>query len=357
MTTNLYEASRQWATRPADERFGSIDELLEFTQRRMEYSKEHQRALNSMQVNVTSDGGLLLNGSSRPSYFSHWAFGQASRMIGAPAHYLRDLSPELARDCLQYGLSESDQSSLILTRNNPPHASEDSTPIVSAFTGPKYGRIWDADVVGALARAIQGTSWHVPKSAKRHSENSGLYASDHDMFAFLVNDEAPVEVGNAQLGRGFFCWNSETGSSTFGLTTFLYNYVCENHIVWGAEDVRELKIIHRKNAPEHFYTQALPLLNEFAKATGNGDSLKRTVETAMNTQIAESLEDTLGWFKNKPFTGSEIGNGWEIGQSEGEDVTTLWGMIQGLTAYARDLPFTDKRVHLERRAGALLKNS
>jgi len=33
------------------------------------------------------------------------------------------------------------------------------------------------------------------------SENSGLYASDRDMFIFMVNDDNPVEVGNAKHGR------------------------------------------------------------------------------------------------------------------------------------------------------------
>jgi len=32
-------------------------------------------------------------------------------------------------------------------------------------------------------------------------------------------------------------------------------------------------------------------------------------------------------------------------------------MVQGLTAYARDMEFIDNRVNLERRAGALLVSS
>ncbi len=41
----------------------------------------------------------------------------------------------------------------------------------------------------------------------------------------------------------------------------------------------------------------------------------------------------------------------KYGIAEGNDVTTVWGMVQGLTAYARSSPYTSWRVNLERRAG------
>lgn len=170
----------------------------------------------------------------------------------------------------------------------------------------------------------------------------------------MVNDENPVEVGNAKLGRGFFCWNSETGSATFGLTTFLYNYVCGNHVIWGAEDVAELKIIHRNHAPDRFYSEALPILNRFVENRMFGDRVKDTIGHAMSLPVGDTMEKALEWFKDRLFTNKEVGEAWNTGISEGEDVKTVWGMIQGFTAYARTLSHTDKRVNLERRAGALL---
>lgn len=135
-----------------------------------------------------------------------------------------------------------------------------------------YGRIWDADVADALSEAIEGSSWHAPLAYG--GEPAGLYASDRDMFVFLVSDENPVEIANARLGRGFFCWNSETGAPTFGLTTFLYNYVCGNHIVWEAEQVQELRIIHRNQALKRFYSDAIPVMNRFIENRGLDDAIK-----------------------------------------------------------------------------------
>ena len=170
-----------------------------------------------------------------------------------------------------------------------------------------------------------------------------------------ISDDDPVEVGNARLGKGFFCWNSETGSATFGLTTFLYNYICGNHIIWGAEQVHELKIIHRNRALNRFYSGAIPALNRFIENRNLSDTIKDTVAHAMKYRIGSDKDSVLNWFKDRPFTKSELIKAWETGIPDGEDVTTLWGMIQGMTAYSRNIPHADKRVSLERRAGALLK--
>ena len=272
-------------------------------------------------------------------------------MIGAPASYLRTLPPDMARDCVQYGLKSKNQLSKILLREE--YCNGDSINLASAFTSKSYGRIWDSDVVSRLMNAVAGSSWKTPPSQSK-SDCNGLYASDRDMFAFMINDENSVEVGNARLGRGFFCWNSETGASTFGLTTFLYNFVCDNHIVWGAEQVQELKIVHKSQALERFQTYAMPSLNRFVENKSIDDKIKDSIGSAIKHKIGDNKDRVLEWFKNKPFTKTEVSKAWDTGLAEGEDVTNVWGMVQGLTAYARDMSYTDRRVNLERRAGKLL---
>jgi len=353
MSTNLYQAHKQWANRPADERFPDLESLYNFTNSKRSKSKEQLRYLRDAKIGHTLDGALILNGNSEPAYFTNWGFGQLCTMIGAPASYLRTLSPDITKNCIQYGLSKSNQLSKILLRENDNNGQNNN--LVSAFTSPSYGRIWDADVIERLMDAVEGSSWHTPEAkSNNNSENSGLYASDRDVFAFMINNENPVEVGNAKLGRGFFCWNSETGASTFGLTTFLYNYVCGNHIVWGAEQVQELKIIHKSQALDRFRTYAIPALNRFVENRSLSDKIKYIAVWAMNRKIGETKEQVLEWFKNKPFTRTEVSKAWDTGIAEGEDVTNVWGMVQGLTAYARDMPYADKMVNLERRAGKLL---
>jgi len=48
-------------------------------------------------------------------------------------------------------------------------------------------------------------------------DTTTLYASDRDVFLFLVDDLNPIEAGRLRDGspdlyfRGFYCWNSEVG--------------------------------------------------------------------------------------------------------------------------------------------------
>lgn len=352
MTTNLFEAHKQWAIRAPDERFSNLEDLIKFKQIQRENSKSQIINLGDLKLGIEKNNGLNLNGSSDLAYFTNWSFGQLCRILGAPAKYLRTLPNIITRDCLQHSLSSSRQLCQLLKRetlNKIPNSPENQ---LAAFTGPQYGRIWDIDIIESLAQAIEGTAWHQPLNYS--NQPSGLYASDHDMFAFMISEDNPIKIGDSELKRGFFCWNSETGAASFGLTTFLYNSICNNHIVWGAEQINELRIYHRKQAPERFYKEAIPSLNRFVENKDINEHITKSVDQAMNQKIGNNEKDVLNWFKNKPFTQTEIINGRYTGIGHGEDVTNLWGMIQGLTAYARDIPYIDKKVNLEKRAGALL---
>jgi hypothetical protein len=226
--TNLYDAHHQWASRPADERFSTLDNLAEDVRARRSSSREEVVDVRGLHIAIEGDNGIGLNHHHPTALFTHWAFGQLCTTIGAPARYLRTLPAELAGECLRQGISRSSEKCKLLYRNFDEGLSDDGILQTAALTGPTYGRIWDNEVIAALQEAVSGSGWHVPES--KNAEPAGLYASDRDMFAFMVSDEAPIEVGNAKLGRGFFIWNSEAGASTFGLTTFLYNYVCGNHV-------------------------------------------------------------------------------------------------------------------------------
>lgn len=353
MSTILIDAHKQWVKRPPDERFKSLDEILKFTGTRKQNALEETYALRDLRLHATHGGGMFLNGHVPHSALTNWSFSQLCQTVKAPAGYLRTLSAGMAVQCLEYGMAKAGGEAKLLLRKNEKADPKDSSfgNAVSAFTSPSYGRIWDYDVVSELMEAVRDTNWHPPESK---SGQAGLYASDRDMFVFLINDERPVEVGNARLGRGFFLWNSETGSATFGLTTFLYNFVCGNHLVWGAEEVRELRIVHRNRALSRFYSDAIPVLNRFVEDRNLDDQIRDTVSHAMENRIGETLEEATKSLRSLPLTRSEIASAWNTGLAEGEDVTTRWGFTQGLTAFARTQPFADRRVSLERRAASLL---
>ena len=97
------------------------------------------------------------------------------------------------------------------------------------LTGPD-GRIWDHELVAAVMKiagnGVGDTRWKVPGvldwATMTHNpfvdvtkDTTTLYASDRDVFLFLVDDTNPIEAGRLADGspdlffRGFHCWNSE----------------------------------------------------------------------------------------------------------------------------------------------------
>ena len=89
-------------------------------------------------------------------------------------------------------------------------------------------------------------------------DTTTLYASDRDVFLFLVDDTNPIEAGRLPDGspdlyfRGFYCWNSEVGSKTLGIASFYLRAVCMNRNLWGVENFEEITIRHSKFAAPAF---------------------------------------------------------------------------------------------------------
>ncbi len=104
-------------------------------------------------------------------------------------------------------------------------------------------------------------------------DTTTLYASDRDVFLFLVDDTHPIEAGRLPNGepdlyfRGFYCWNSEVGSKTLGIASFYLRAVCCNRNLWGVENFEEISIRHSKFAAQRFAHEAAPALTSFAHSS------------------------------------------------------------------------------------------
>ncbi len=176
MTKVLLEAHRQWASRPPYERFANLNELLEFTGKRMQASIEDVRQLKGLRLYGTMGGSLTLNGSIQTSLLTNWAFTQLCQQAGAPAGYLKTLTPEITVQCLEYGINTNGDEAKILIRRNGVDEDGKTSSVVSAFTSPAYVRIRDHEAVEALMEAIENQPWHTPPS--RSSERSEMIGQE-----------------------------------------------------------------------------------------------------------------------------------------------------------------------------------
>jgi hypothetical protein len=343
--------SKEWANRPNDQRFLTLDSLLEHVEKRRATSSTEDDATDHLQLTSTDDGAIVIGNHERPyGELSNWAFGQLCGLAKANAvGYLRTLPAELARLALQWSIemnSGRDFMRLLVRK--------DGADQIGAITTTTYGRIWDAEVVSAVRDHI-GPDWKVPGASYASSDPkraTTLYASDRDVFLFLVDEEHPIEFAGEQLFRGFYAWNSEVGSAKFGLATFLYRFVCDNRNIWGPQNFREISIRHTSGAPRRFMRQAVPMLHEYANA-GTAETVQ-TVRAARAKEIGKDKASVVAWLRARKFTAIEATEAYENAEKESLNPRSIWGVVQGLTEGAHAIKHTNDRIALERRAGALL---
>lgn len=370
--TTLTQASRQWASRPADERFLSLTELRQKVARERDNSVGSVVSSRKIEVQPhpadPMKGITIANDDFGLVDPSHWSFGQLASLAGAPAGYLRKLPAPLAADAMNYGLRfMRDAEDVGLLRTSQNTVLDDRGAVIEhnslrAATGPRYGRVWNEDIVSALENKFgdgRTGDFRVPgefgKQVDITRENTTIYGSDRDIFIFLADEENRVEMKDRRggkggsLARGFFVWNSEVGSQSIGAAFFLFDYVCMNRIVWGVQDFKEIRLRHTKSAPDRWLEEISPVLMEYSNASA--EPIAQTIKAAQQKRVDDDLEA----FLKKRFTSSEtkaIQAAHE--REEGRPIETVWDAVTGATAHAKTIEHQDSRVDLERKGGKLL---
>lgn len=350
--------SRQWASRPDDERFLTLEELHTRVKNRAENSISRVSLSNHLRaVPIENANDIRLEDSNGDYSLTNWSFGQLSAAAQAPASYLRKLPAPLAAMNLNWGLQTAPRESqmLYLSQNNG------SGLQTRALTSESYGRIYDYKVVEAVQRVNEqsGGRWVVPSasySAQNPKRATTLYASDRDVFIFLVDPANPVQVPGERhpLFRGFYVWNSEVGSQVFGLKTFLYRVICDNRIIWDMSNVSELRIRHTSGAPDRFRHEGKNALRAYAESSTA--EIVQTVKKAQTLELPPPKSDKFDeWFKKNGFTTSMQKEVVEAAKSEEGQTATVWDIVNGMTAVARRKSHTDDRIKMEMQAGQLLK--
>ena len=408
--TTLTQASAQWASRPADQRFTSLTALHDHALaiRRQSASKVvSSRALECRPALDNPRGGIEVFGANGVGYApTHHAFAQLAARANAPAAYLRTLPAPIACDALNYGYKfgrqaedvgvliqraplanahvstdamaaptrpglmgdaqDADVSAMlrqpIADAKATPAAPVGSVNTMRAVTGPRYGRVWNHEITRQLTdRFGDGVSgdWRVPgefgKAVDVTRENTTLYASDRDMFVFLADEVNRVRIADRRngeagsLARGFFVWNSEVGDKSLGVAMFLFDYACKNRIVWGARGFKEIKLRHTVSAPDRWLEEVAPVLNAYH------DMAADPIENALRAAQAKRIDDLDAFLASRNMAAnmaSKMSAAHML--EEGRPIETLWDATTALTAHAKTVAYQDERVALERMAGSFI---
>ncbi|MEE4209105.1 MAG: DUF932 domain-containing protein [Parvularcula sp.] len=365
--------SSEWFSRPDDEKYLSLSELYASVKGRAERSRTRTVESAAIRVEAHRDDpeklALVLPDAETPVAPNHWSFGQLASLVSAPAAYLRQLPAPLAGINLQYGLTNH-RAEQIKTMEVANGRTE-----LRAVTGPDYGRIYDHELVSAVQRiagdGVGDTRWKVPgvldwstgiynPRVDVTKDTTTLYASDRDVFLFLVDDLNPIEAGTLPDGspdlffRGFYCWNSEVGAKTLGIASFYLRAVCQNRNLWGVEDFQEISIRHSKYAANRFAHEAAPALANFADSSPQ--PFIQGIRAARERIVARRDEERTDFLRKRGFSKAETGKIVEtVLAEEGRPPESVFDFVQGITAVARSKPQQDARLTMETRAKKLLE--
>ena len=355
--------SRQWATRPEDERYTSLVDLHQHVASVRANSKASTYANRDLHARPTGDGihDLELVGPSGAAVTAtHWSFGQLAALAGAPAGYLRNLPSTMTADLLNYGLHHQrdvEDVGILLSRT-------DDGIQLRAATGPQYGRVWNADITRRLVdRFGDGLSgdFKIPGEFGQRvpvtKQNTTLFASDRDFFVFLADEENRIELPNRRdgrtgsLARGFYISNSETGAGTLTFGCMLFDFACSNRNLWGVNQKTELRIRHTKGAPHKLAEQLLPQLDEYARNNVHQlNHMEHQLRAAQRQRI-----DNVASFLQSRFSKAQAAAIDTVHMAEeGRPIESLWDASVGISAFAKGIRWQDERVAVEREAGKVL---
>lgn len=365
--STITTAANEYATRPADERFSSIDALIQAAEQDQQLSAERSYNLKDLRAvagrHLADDPGLansiMLEGPRGHASFTHWAFGQLCRMLGAPASYLRSLSPALAADCLNEGIATSDvgQTATLLVRapNGRP------TPMIRSVTSDTYGRLWDGPLYRALGSTL-GSTFELPPTWEGGADGarSGAYRGDRDSFVVVVDGGSivtdPSAAKDGRMYRGLMIRNSEVGSCSVTIEQILFEYICGNHNFWGAVIDKRFK---RRHVGGHVLRDVVREIGAIAHAWMSRSAAQdeALIRLLIDHELASTREAIVDELRKMGATKEQAEGAYDTCEQSDRFTASprsFWGLNQGLTQLSQASSYQDQRFELDALAGKVL---
>jgi hypothetical protein len=352
-----YTAHREWATRPPDERYASVQALYEAARDRRDRIEERTIATGDFRTEAIAPDALTFETSGRGAALTHWSFGQLATIAGAPPNYLRTLPASIAAEALNHGLHRQarGQHQLLIDRNEP--------WTVHAVTSPRYVRVHHAELATrVLDLMAQHPAWHLPlgyKDGEYGAERvpSGAYLGDRDMFLFLADGnrdlDDPTDRTNAGLFRGFILRNSDVGAAALTLDLFLFRACCANHVIWGFHHVAGFRRRHVGASIQEAWTTSL---DNVRVALDADTAIDRAMLLRANAQELGPTRDAVldAVVQRLDLSQKHAAEAFTLAEQYESNPRSIWGYVQGLTRLSQRTPWQDGRFALDRAASRLL---
>jgi hypothetical protein len=284
----------------------------------------------SVTLKLGADGAFLLN---------DWSFSQLCRLAEVAKDTINRLSPETAAKALEETLPTRGRPTQVLTERR----------VVRSIHGTNYTRLWNVELL-SMIREFAVDFGPPPKSP---DGRTGLSCGEQDMFAFFIDSNGWAEIDGQPFAPGFFVWNSEVGRRTLGLSTFWFQGIGHNHIVWDATEVFEFTAKHTINVAESLTAMRRIIEALLERRDARRDGFVSVIKRAMVEKLGDDAQETI---KALGRHGIPQGIAREaIKLVEGKGRFTIFALVDAITRIARDVEDAGDRTELDEKASKLLR--
>ncbi|RUL87997.1 DUF932 domain-containing protein [Tautonia sociabilis] len=337
--TNLTHAHRELFRRTPDQIFPTLQALWEHCQAQKERSTDRWRPPQA--IRPGPDGGRLvvdLGDGNEPFALNDWSFGQLCSIARVSKETVNRVSADTASRVLQETLPAGNKPLQVFTEDD----------LIRSIHGHTYTRLHDVEVVTMLREFA--VDFRPPQEGT--GGGTGLYCGEQDLFAFLIDPTGWAEIDGQAFAPGFFVWNSEVGRRSVGISTFWFQAVCRNHIVWDATEVVEFTRKHTGRVGEALGDIRSIVETLVETRDARRDGFVAVVRKAMESKLGEDAEEVMKVLTRSGITRALARRAIEIAGRQGR--FTVFALVDALTRLARELPNAGDRTEADQRASSLL---
>ena len=337
--TNLTNAHRELFRRAPDERFSTLPELSAHCRERKGKSLDRWVPPQLLKAVPIMDELILSSGDGEPVRMTDWSFTQLCSLAKVSKETVNRLSSDTAARVFGETIPKATKPVQLFAEGGR----------LRSLHGAGYTRLYDADVATMLQEFA--VDFGPPPAGVNGA--TGLYAGEQDMFCFLVDPTGWCDIGGESFAPGFFVWNSEVGKRSVGVSTFWFQAVCQNHIVWDATEVVEFSRKHTGKVGEALSDIRRIVHALVQKRDERRDGFVAVVRKAMETKLGDDAEEAMKTLQANGITRALAKRAIEECGLRGG--LTLFSVVDALTRFAGEIRNAGERLDADERAGRLLR--
>jgi hypothetical protein len=337
--STLLHAHRELYKRSSDEQFASMESLFAHCESQRNLSRDVWRPPQDVRPRTQSETLILGAGSDGDFRLNDWSFSQLCRLSLVSKETVNRVIPDTASRILTDTMPTGSKPLQLLVTNDT----------LRSIHGISYSRLWNSELLDVVRQTAEEFCPPPPAT----TGGTGLYCGEQDLFCFLIDPTGWIDVGSEAFAPGFFVWNSEVGRRSVGISTFWFQAVCCNHIVWDTMDVMEFKRKHTGNISESLTEIRRHIGDLTAKRDARRDGFHRTIIKAMETRVGDTIDEATKTLLKQDLPKDMITKALKLLSSVGKPFT-LWNLVDALSHENVSVAFAGDRLEADQKIAKLL---